>query len=101
MIEVLKQAIYGIKETPKQVCKIREELQKLILQAVYDNNYSNNIAFLGGAALRLLHHTNRYSEDLDFSLIKKEKYDFLALIKDIINFFALYIITIESVPNAD
>jgi len=100
MIEVLKQALSKIKETPKQICAMREELQKLILQAVFDNDCSNNIAFVGGTALRLFYNINRYSEDLDFSLVKKDNYDFIALNKNIINFFALHTITLESEPNA-
>ncbi|MEI7579657.1 MAG: nucleotidyl transferase AbiEii/AbiGii toxin family protein [bacterium] len=44
----------------------REYLQFLILRALYQSNIANKIAFLGGTAIRIIHNSHRFSEDLDF-----------------------------------
>jgi predicted nucleotidyltransferase component of viral defense system len=45
---------------------LREYLQCKILAILFDSAYASKFAFLGGTCLRLLHHNNRFSEDLDF-----------------------------------
>jgi len=76
MIEVIKQSIEGSKSGEEKVNRTREFLQVLMLKILFDRGYFENIAFVGGTALRILYGLRRYSEDLDFSLVKKEKYDF-------------------------
>jgi len=55
---------------------LAECLQHLILQSIYRHGYFDNLVFTGGTALRLLHQTGRFSEDLDFSLGNKSRFDF-------------------------
>lgn len=55
---------------PKQV--LREQLQKTILTILSQKGYFNKIVFQGGTALRLCYGNPRFSEDLDFSLNKKQ-----------------------------
>lgn len=50
---------------------LREFLQTQILHSLSLSKYSNAISFLGGTALRFGHNLKRFSEDLDFDLIKK------------------------------
>ncbi|MCX5777287.1 MAG: nucleotidyl transferase AbiEii/AbiGii toxin family protein [Candidatus Firestonebacteria bacterium] len=76
MIEVIKQSLEGSKSGEEKLNRTREFLQVLILKILFDRGYFENIAFTGGTALRILYKVRRYSEDLDFSLVKKEKYDF-------------------------
>jgi predicted nucleotidyltransferase component of viral defense system len=45
---------------------LREYLQCLILQILFDNPLGQKFCFLGGTCLRLVHGTSRFSEDLDF-----------------------------------
>ncbi len=52
---------------------LREYLQAYIMRILFDDGFFNRAAFVGGTALRFLHQLPRYSEDLDFSLIGKEK----------------------------
>ncbi len=47
---------------------IREYLQTLFLKELYDENYSQNIFFKGGTAIRLVLGGTRFSEDLDFTV---------------------------------
>lgn len=62
---------------------IREYLQLLILKIINDKRYFNNLAFVGGTALRILYDLNRFSEDLDFCLIDKKRYSFADMMKAI------------------
>lgn len=55
----------------------RELLQYCILNSLSKSGFFNNAAFLGGTSLRLFYGLDRYSEDLDFSVIKQTKdFDF-------------------------
>lgn len=45
---------------------LREYLQHKILQIIFDSEYANTLAFLGGTCLRIVHGNSRFSEDLDF-----------------------------------
>jgi len=57
--------------------KIREILQQTALLGLARHQFFEHAAFYGGTALRILYGLDRYSEDLDFSLIKpKADFDF-------------------------
>ena len=45
---------------------LREYLQCRILEILFNSDYRNQFAFLGGTCLRLIHDNQRFSEDLDF-----------------------------------
>lgn len=45
---------------------LREYLQYKILEILFESEYSNKFAFIGGTALRIVLGNNRFSEDLDF-----------------------------------
>jgi len=46
----------------------REYVQLLFLKELYAQNFSRNIFFKGGTAIRLLYEGTRFSEDLDFTV---------------------------------
>jgi predicted nucleotidyltransferase component of viral defense system len=50
---------------------LREIMQEITLAGLYRANFFKHAAFYGGTALRLFHGLNRFSEDLDFSLLEK------------------------------
>lgn len=56
-------------KTP-QIDKIREILQQTALLGLSRHQFFEHAVFYGGTALRILYGLDRYSEDLDFSLIK-------------------------------
>ena len=57
--------------------KLREILQQSALLGLYRTHFFKHAAFYGGTALRILYGLNRFSEDLDFSLLKKNpNFDF-------------------------
>lgn len=45
---------------------LREYLQYKILALLFRSDFATKFAFLGGTCLRLVHQSNRFSEDLDF-----------------------------------
>jgi len=51
---------------------LREILQEIVLYALYDAGFFKYAVFYGGTALRILYKLPRYSEDLDFSLLKSD-----------------------------
>lgn len=51
---------------------LREILQEIVLYALSDAGFFNHALFYGGTALRILYGLPRFSEDLDFSLIKPD-----------------------------
>jgi predicted nucleotidyltransferase component of viral defense system len=55
---------------------LRENVQIMILKILSDRGVFSDISFVGGTALRIIHSLNRYSEDLDFSLINQKNFDF-------------------------
>ena len=68
---------------------IREFLQIHTLYCLSKSKYGKNLAFLGGTALRILHNTNRYSQNLDFDLVKLErrKFQFPDLLNTVTGYF--------------
>ncbi len=52
---------------------LKEIFQEIALLGLYRGGFFNKAAFYGGTALRILYGLNRFSEDLDFSLLQKDK----------------------------
>ena len=48
----------------------REIVQEIVLAGLWRGNFFNQAAFYGGTALRILYGLDRFSEDLDFSLLQ-------------------------------
>ncbi len=53
----------------ENVAALREILQQLALLGLWRSKFFEQAAFYGGTALRILYGLDRYSEDLDFSLL--------------------------------
>ena len=57
----------------KDLCNAqREVMQKVALAGLSRGGFFKHAAFYGGTCLRIFHKLRRYSEDMDFSLIKKD-----------------------------
>lgn len=62
--------------------KIREILQQTALLGLERQGFFEKAAFYGGTALRILYGLDRFSEDLDFTLLKpNENFDFSACLE--------------------
>ncbi|MBI4243915.1 MAG: nucleotidyl transferase AbiEii/AbiGii toxin family protein [Planctomycetes bacterium] len=64
---------------------MREYLQAYVLKVMHNEGVFRTTAFLGGTALRFLYNLPRFSEDLDFSIVKKDGYKFVELVKKLRN----------------
>ncbi|MCP3872791.1 MAG: nucleotidyl transferase AbiEii/AbiGii toxin family protein [Desulfobacteraceae bacterium] len=51
---------------------LKEIIQEIILLGLWRSKFYEKAVFYGGSALRILHNLERFSEDLDFSLIQPE-----------------------------
>ena len=52
---------------------IHEVMQQVALAGLYRGTFFEKAAFYGGTCLRIFHGTDRFSEDMDFSLLNPEK----------------------------
>ena len=48
-----------------------EIMQQIALAGLHQGGFFKNAAFYGGTCLRIFHHLHRFSEDMDFSLTRK------------------------------
>lgn len=55
---------------------LREYLQYKILELIFQSDYAAKFSFLGGTCLRIVHNTQRFSEDLDFDNFDLSEEDF-------------------------
>lgn len=72
MNEAVRQMLdrYSCRTRDDYLGALREILQQLALLGLWRSKFFEHAAFYGGTALRMLHGLDRYSEDLDFSLLK-------------------------------
>ncbi len=75
MISAIESILKDYKLTTAQEYNLalKQITQTLTLLALSKAKFFDNAAFYGGTALRLLYGLNRFSEDLDFSLISPEQ----------------------------
>lgn len=64
--------------------------QQIILAGLYNGGFFDEAAFYGGTCLRIFHGLQRFSEDMDFSLLVPNKaFDFSRYFQPIIDEFAI------------
>ena len=64
--------------------------QQIILSGLAQGGFFDVAAFYGGTCLRVFHGLQRFSEDMDFSLlVKDERFDFTRYFQPIMDEFAL------------
>ena len=75
MNEAIRQilATYEIRSVEDSLRALREVMQEIALLGLWRSKFFENAAFYGGTALRVLYGLDRFSEDLDFSLLEKRK----------------------------
>ena len=90
--EIFNQMLSGYDITTEQQKRnaIFEVNQQIILAGLYNGGFFNEAAFYGGTCLRIFHGLQRFSEDMDFSLLApNENFDFTQYFQPIIDQFAL------------
>ena len=69
---------------------IFEVNQQMILAGLYAGGFFELAAFYGGTCLRIFHGLQRFSEDMDFSLLTQDdKFDFTKYFPAIVDSFAM------------
>lgn len=63
---------YDLSTAEKTYEALREILQEIVLLGLYRGGFFDHALFYGGTALRILYGLDRFSEDLDFSLIETD-----------------------------
>lgn len=101
MIEVLKQQYAANMPAEEKTNRVREFLQILALKILSDKGYFKNVAFVGGTALRIIYNLRRFSDDLDFSLVKKKGFDFGKLTSDLEKEIKLFGLEVELKPKVE
>lgn len=70
---------------------LKEIIQEIALLGLWRSKFFERAAFYGGSALRILYGLDRFSEDLDFSLLKKDESfsftDYCRAVEDELNSF--------------
>ncbi len=64
-------AAYKIQSDADYQNALHEVMQKITLAGLHRANFFKHAAFYGGTCLHLFHHLPRFSEDMDFSLMKE------------------------------
>lgn len=92
MKTILEQMIEGYhpKNNEEKRNVIKEVMQEIVLCGLSRAGFFNESAFYGGTALRIFYGLDRFSEDLDFSLLVKNK-DF-----DLVKYFPILKDTVQS-----
>ena len=49
---------------------LREYLQYKILDSIFSSKFAEDLCFMGGTAIHIIHSNNRFSEDLDFDNLR-------------------------------
>ncbi len=66
-------ARYNCRSTDDYTNALREIMQEIALLGLWRSKFFEKAAFYGGTSLRVLHGLDRYSEDMDFSLLKVDE----------------------------
>jgi len=75
MNEAIRQILakYEIRSLDDSLRALREVMQEIALLGLWRSKFFEKAAFYGGPALRVLFGLDRFSEDLDFSLLEKNE----------------------------
>ena len=73
-VQIIQQRLnsYNCRTEIEEQQAIREITQKVVLAALGRGDFFKHALFQGGTCLRIFHSLNRFSEDMDFALIKPE-----------------------------
>ena len=92
MNEIYSQMLSNYEQTTELQKRnaIFEVNQKVILAGLYNGGFFDVAAFYGGTCLRIFHGLQRFSEDMDFSLLApNDNFDFTKYFQPIIDEFAI------------
>jgi hypothetical protein len=73
-VEIIQERLttYNCNSNIEEEQALREITQEIILAGLGRTNFFRQAGFQGGTCLRIFHSLNRFSEDMDFALIKPD-----------------------------
>lgn len=77
------ESYYSAQEKPFSRAILREYLQYKILEIIFTSAIGRQLSFLGGTSLRILHGSQRFSEDLDFDNFGLKEDEFAGLAEEV------------------
>lgn len=81
---------YNLSTEQQRRNAIFEVNQQIVLAGLYNGGFFDIAAFYGGTCLRIFHGLQRFSEDMDFSLlVPNDRFDFKKYFQPIIDEFAI------------
>ena len=92
MNEIYSQMLSAYEQTTEQQKRNAtfEVNQQIILAGLYNAGFFDVAAFYGGTCLRIFHNLQRFSEDMDFSLLApNDEFDFTQYFQPIVDEFAM------------
>ncbi len=92
MNEIYSQMLSAYEQTTEQQKRNAtfEVNQQIILAGLYNGGFFDVAAFYGGTCLRIFHNLQRFSEDMDFSLLApNDEFDFTQYFQPIVDEFAM------------
>ena len=92
MNEIYSQMLSAYEQTTEQQKRNAtfEVNQQIILAGLYNGGFFDVAAFYGGTCLRIFHNLQRFSEDMDFSLLApNDDFDFTQYFQPIVDEFAM------------
>ncbi len=63
---------------------LKEYFHYRMLYIIFSGEYASKLSFIGGTSLRILHHIQRFSEDLDFDCFRLSREEFISLTDKVI-----------------
>jgi len=64
---------------------LKEYFHYRILDIIFNGLQADKLSFIGGTNLRIIHHINRFSEDLDFDCFSLERSEFVEMTDEVIH----------------
>ncbi len=104
MIELIQEKLklYAPNNRLEEENATKEILQEIALYALWRAKFFNVALFQGGTSLRILHNLPRFSEDLDFMLVKPDpKFDWKPYLDDLLECFEEYGLHSEALPKGN
>ncbi len=101
MIEAIKQQFTKEMSSEEKLNLAREFIQILCLKILDEKKAFESLAFTGGTALRIIFGVKRFSEDLDFSLVKKSGQSFFTMNEELVKGLQLAGLEAKSNPKVN
>lgn len=76
----------GLRKNPSHFeYMLKEYFHYLMLDIIFSGEHASKLSFIGGTNLRILHHIQRFSEDLDFDCFNLTRKEFMSLTDKVID----------------